>query len=171
MTEVHREVAESYSNDGGRCIARVDPETLLKLDLEPGDYILITSETHTFARAWRADREDWESGEIRIDRFTRHNAQVEIGDRVTLRKANLDPFKQLKLIPYLNNNIEFTEGAIPMIRKQLEKKPLKVGDVLPVQSSHDVGQIGLVATGPATKEPGLIVESTTIEVPDGYMSE
>ena len=40
---VDLEVAKAYSNDSGRGIARLDPDTFLHLKLSPGDIIQISS--------------------------------------------------------------------------------------------------------------------------------
>src|SRR6056297_2915201 len=87
MNEVQLEVAKAYPNDSGRGIARLDPDTLLHLKLSPGDIIEIEGAETTAAKVWRADRQDWNTDTVRIDGFTRQNADVSIGERVTIRKA------------------------------------------------------------------------------------
>ena len=51
---VDLEVAKAYSNDSGRGIARLDPDTFLHLKLSPGDIIRITGGKQTAAKVWRA---------------------------------------------------------------------------------------------------------------------
>jgi len=87
MNEVQLEVAKAYPNDSGRGIARLDPDTLLHLKLSPGDIIEIEGAETTAAKVWRADRQDWNTDTVRVDGFTRQNADVGIGERVTIRKA------------------------------------------------------------------------------------
>ena len=87
MNEVQLEVAKAYPNDSGRGIARLDPDTLLHLKLSPRDIIEIEGADTTAAKVWRADRQDWNTDTVRIDGFTRQNADVGIGERVEIRKA------------------------------------------------------------------------------------
>jgi len=90
MNEVQLEVAKAYPNDSGRGIARLDPDTLLHLKLSPGDIIEIEGAETTAAKVWRADRQDWNTDTVRVDGFTRQNADVGIGERVTIRKAEAE---------------------------------------------------------------------------------
>jgi len=76
MNEVQLEVAKAYPNDSGRGIARLDPDTLLHLKLSPGDIIEIEGADTTAAKVWRADRQDWNTDTVRIDGFTRQNADA-----------------------------------------------------------------------------------------------
>jgi len=46
MDEITRTVAENYSEDEGRSIARLDPKTLLDLGIKPGDHSSL-AKTHT----------------------------------------------------------------------------------------------------------------------------
>ncbi|MFP4591300.1 MAG: ATPase, partial [Halobacteriales archaeon] len=81
MNEVQLEVDKAYPNDSGRGIARLDPDTLLHLKLSPGEIITIEGAKTTAAKVWRADRNDWNTDTVRIDGFTRQNAEVGIGER------------------------------------------------------------------------------------------
>ena len=97
MNEVQLEVAKAYPNDSGRGIARLDPDTLLHLKLSPGDIIEIEGGDTTAAKVWRADRQDWNTDTVRIDGFTRQNADVGIGERVTIQKAEATKADKLVL--------------------------------------------------------------------------
>ena len=99
MNEVQLEVAKAYPNDSGRGIARLDPDTLLHLKLSPGDIIEIEGGDTTAAKVWRADRQDWNTDTVRIDGFTRQNADVSIGERVEIRKAETEKAEKLVLAP------------------------------------------------------------------------
>lgn len=83
MSETERKVAKAYPNDAGRGIIRVDPDALVELDLSPGNIVALEGSETTGVKVWRADHEDWESDTIGIDRFTRQNAGVSIGDSVS----------------------------------------------------------------------------------------
>jgi len=75
---IERSVAKAYPNDSGRAIARMDPDDFAPLCISPGDILAIEGEDVTAVKVWRADREDWKGEIIRIDGFTRQNADVDI---------------------------------------------------------------------------------------------
>ena len=171
MGEIRREVTQAYPNDEGRAIARVDPKTLLNLDVDTGDCIKITGENTTLARVWRCDRADWESNNVFIDRFLRHNAGAEIGERVTLESKAIESAERIMLMPYRDGNYEFGENAAEMLKQQLRRRPVQMGDVVPIGLSGGRDPIPMVVTGPHTMTGGTVSESTTIEIPDGYLTE
>lgn len=87
MEEIQLKVEKSYPIDLGRGIIRLDPTTLLKLQLSPGDVVEIQGKKKTTAKVWRADRQDWDQGLVRIGNFIRQNAGVSIGEKVTIKKV------------------------------------------------------------------------------------
>ena len=87
MEEIQLKVEKAYPIDLGRGIIRLDPTALLKLQLSPGDIVEIRGKKMTTAKVWRADRQDWEQGIVRIDNFIRQNAGVGIGERVSIKKV------------------------------------------------------------------------------------
>jgi len=162
---LRRKVQESYEDDKGRSICRLDPDSLLELGLKPGDIVRISGEYDAYAKVWRMNREDWYENQIRIDRFIRYNAQAEIGDTVTIEKATLSSIGQITVLPYRGDDMEFGTGATEMIKKQLLESPVQVGNVIAVLLSSE-NTLPLVVTGSYKTDPGIITESTTIEVPE-----
>ncbi|PSP69937.1 ATPase [Halobacteriales archaeon QH_8_67_27] len=123
MNEVQLEVAKAYPNDSGRGIARLDPDTLLHLKLSPGDIIEIEGSEVTAAKVWRADRQDWNTDTVRIDGFTRQNADVGIGERVEIRKAEAEKADKLVLAPPEEASVQFGSDAAGMVKRQILTKP------------------------------------------------
>ncbi len=169
---VELEVAKAYPNDSGRGIARLDPDTLLQLKLSPGDIIEIEGEKKTAAKVWRADRKDWNEEIVRMDGFTRQNADVGIGERVTVRKAEAKDAKKVVLAPPKDANVDFGSEASDMVKRQILKRPVVEDDVVPVTNNSrnpftsSPGQaIPLVAT---TTEPSedivMVTEETEVEL-------
>jgi transitional endoplasmic reticulum ATPase len=85
MIKLQLNVEKEYPNDVGRGIARLDPDAFSHLGLQTGDPIEITGNDTTAATVWRADRHDWNTETVRLDGFTRQNADVGIGERVEMR--------------------------------------------------------------------------------------
>ncbi|APE94765.1 CDC48 family AAA ATPase [Halodesulfurarchaeum formicicum] len=171
MNEVQLEVAKAYPNDSGRGIARLDPDTLLHLKLSPGDIIEIEGAEWTAAKVWRADRQDWNSDTVRIDGFTRQNADVGIGERVTIRKASTEPADRLVLAPPEDASVQFGSDAAGMVKRQILKRPVVAHDIVPVMSStnhpfmRSPGQaIPLIAVETEPEGTVLITEDTEVEL-------
>ncbi|MGB8218287.1 MAG: CDC48 family AAA ATPase [Candidatus Methanoperedens sp.] len=176
MDEKHNNqltVAKAYPNDAGRGIARLDPHTLMVLQLVPGDIIEIEGKKTTSAKVWRADRNDWEQNIIRIDGFIRQNAGVGIGDSIKIKKAEVKPAEMVVLAPSEGTSIQFKGEADDMVKRQIMKRPLTKGDIIPVMSTMAHPFLGKVVTGQAISlivteaEPGgviLITDSTEIKL-------
>lgn len=142
-------VAKAYPNDAGRGIARLDPHTLMVLQLVPGDIIEIEGKKSTSAKVWRADRNDWEQNIIRIDGFVRQNAGVGIGDTIKIRKADVNAAEKVVLAPPEGSPIEFKGDVEEMVKRQIMKRPISKGDIIPVMSTMAHPFFGRVPTGQA----------------------
>jgi transitional endoplasmic reticulum ATPase len=171
MNEVQLEVAKAYPNDSGRGIARLDPDTLLHLKLSPGDIIEIEGADTTAAKVWRADRQDWNTDTVRIDGFTRQNADVGIGERVEIRKAEAEKAEKLVLAPPEEASVQFGSDAAGMVKRQILKRPVVQRDIVPVMSStnhpfmRSPGQaIPLIAVETEPEGVVLITEDTDVEL-------
>ncbi|ALG82620.1 CDC48 family AAA ATPase [Halanaeroarchaeum sulfurireducens] len=171
MNEVQLEVAKAYPNDSGRGIARLDPDTLLHLKLSPGDIIEIEGADTTAAKVWRADRQDWNTDTVRIDGFTRQNADVGIGERVKIRKADAKKAETLVLAPPEDASVQFGSDAAGMVKRQILKRPVVGRDIVPVMSStnhpfmRSPGQaIPLIAVETEPEGVVLVTEDTEVEL-------
>ncbi|HIH44886.1 MAG TPA: CDC48 family AAA ATPase [Candidatus Methanoperedenaceae archaeon] len=183
MEEILLKVAKAYPSDSSRGIARLDPNTLLALHLSPGDIVEIEGKRLTAAKVWRADRTDWEQETIRIDGFTRQNASVGIGDPVKVRRS--EPKHAVKIVlapPEGVPNLNFKDPE-DIVMRQILKRPVVEGDIIPVMSSMIHPLMGRVTTGQViplvaveTEPKGvvLVTESTKLklrELPErGYGS-
>jgi len=85
--ELYLKVDSAYPGDQGGGKARLDPETMNQMRLSPGDIIRISGRSTTVAKVWRAQLADWNQQKIRVDNFTRMNANVSIGDTVKITRV------------------------------------------------------------------------------------
>ncbi len=175
MKDLYLKVAKALPSDFGRGIARIDPNTLLELKLSPGDIIEIEGKRTTVAKVWRAEKQDWGQEMVRIDGFTRQNADVGIGERVKVRKATVKDAQHVVLAPPEGTAIQFSGNAVEMIKHQLLKRPIMLGDVVPLMSSMTNPFMGrtlsnqaipLIAVKAEPAGPVLINENTEIELRD-----
>jgi len=137
MEEIQLKVEKAYPIDLGRGIIRLDPTTLLKLQLSPGDIVEIRGKKKTTAKVWRADRQDWDQGLVRIDNFIRQNAGVSIGEKVTIKKVEAPEAKKLVLaLPESmmqgGPELQFGEHANEIIKRHILKRPVFRGDIIPI---------------------------------------
>ena len=147
MDEIQLTVAKAYPNDSGRGIARLDPHTLMVLQLTPGDIIEIEGKRATSAKVWRADRIDWDQDIIRIDGFIRQNAGAGIGDRVKIKKSEVKIANKVILAPPEGTSIQFGGEAEDMVKRQIMKRSIVRGDIIPVMSTMAHPFLGRVVTG------------------------
>ncbi len=179
MEEIQLKVEKAYPIDLGRGIIRLDPTALLKLQLSPGDIVEIRGKKKTTAKVWRADRQDWEQGIVRIDNFIRQNAGVSIGEKVTIKKVEAPEAKKLILaLPESmiqgGPELQFGEHANEIIKRHILKRPVFRGDIIPIINSmsqpmteslttSQVIPLVAVETDPANTIV-LITEATSIEL-------
>ncbi|MFZ2497709.1 CDC48 family AAA ATPase [Methanosarcina sp.] len=179
MEEIQLKVEKAYPIDLGRGIIRLDPTALLKLQLSPGDIVEIRGKKKTTAKVWRADRQDWEQGLVRIDNFIRQNAGVSIGEKVTIKKVEAPEAKKLILalpesMTQGGPELQFGEHANEIIKRHILKRPVFRGDIIPIINSmsqpmteslttSQVIPLVAVETDPANTIV-LITEATVIEL-------
>lgn len=179
MEEIQLKVEKAYPIDLGRGIIRLDPTALLKLQLSPGDIVEIRGKKKTTAKVWRADRQDWEQGLVRIDNFIRQNAGVSIGEKVIIKKVEAPEAKKLILalpesMTQGGPELQFGEHANEIIKRHILKRPVFRGDIIPIINSmsqpmteslttSQVIPLVAVETDPANVIV-LITEATVIEL-------
>ncbi len=140
MEALNLKVNQAYPSDSGRGIARLDPETMFKLNISPGDIIEIEGRRKTVAKVWRAPKRDWGKGIIRIDRFIRENAGVNIGDNVRVRKAEYKVARQVIFAPLRKLDFRIYGGDFEnYLKHQFLKRPVVEGDIVPVISTSIIG--------------------------------
>ncbi len=133
MEELTLKVNQAYPSDSGRGIARLDPETMFRLNISPGDVIEVEGRRKTVAKVWRAPKRDWGKGIIRIDRFIRENAGVSIGDTVKIRKSDYKIAKQVVFAPLKKLDFRIIGGDVESyLRHQFLKRPVVEGDIVPL---------------------------------------
>jgi transitional endoplasmic reticulum ATPase len=155
-TEAELTVAKVPSTDVGGKVARIGPEVRRRLGLKIGDVVEIVGERKTFARLWPGVPWDAGRGLIRVDRYTRENAQTEIGALVRIGKAKAERADTVELSPVRPFRIK---GADDILKAQLVGKALGRGDLIPL--SVGVKTVPLKVTGLTPNVDCVIVSERT----------
>ena len=92
-------VLEALQDDAYKGVARIDTEVMRALGLNRGDIVSIQGERETVAIVDRSYPADIGEGIIRIDGLTRKNAKTGIGEKVSIRKAQIKPAKKVTIAP------------------------------------------------------------------------
>lgn len=153
-------VAEAYTIDVGRRIARIDPKVAEELKLSTGDAIEISAEKEkTTVLNWPAYQEDYGKGLIRIDGYTRSKLDVGINDRVEVRKAEVKKAKSIVIAPTEPLRIM---GAEAYLAGVLESQLVTKGDTIPLSIMGQRVDLVVTATNPAGAV--IITENTQISL-------
>jgi transitional endoplasmic reticulum ATPase len=164
--EVTLKVNQAYPSDSGRGIARLDPDTMLKLQISPGDIVEIEGKRKTVAKVWRAPKRDWGKGIVRIDRFIRENAGVGVGDVVKVRKVEYQPARTVILAPLKKIDLRIYGVDIgEYLKHQFLKRPVVEGDLVPLVGAPAISGFGrysqqnqaLVFVAVKTEPKGVVV--------------
>jgi len=129
VSELELRVSDAYPADEGQCVARVAPQTLSTLDAHRGGSLLVEGGDETVVKAWHVDRSERNKRLIRLDRWSRQNSTVAVGNEVTVRNADPSPADHLTLdaltVPETVPQMQET------IHQLLLDRPLVEGDILP----------------------------------------
>jgi transitional endoplasmic reticulum ATPase len=156
-------VAEARSRDVGRKIARIDRDTMRKLNVDVGDFIeVIGPRGREILKVWPAYPEDEGMGIIRVDGTARRNLGVAPGDYVTVRPIKVESAKRIVVAPIsgMTRIIADPEYLAQVVKKNLIGNPVKRGDII------DVPFYGLrfVVTSVQPSAVVYVVDDTVIEV-------
>ena len=124
-------VGEAKQRDVGKRRARIEPEAMEFLKVEPGDMIEIIGKRSSCAIVWPADDENKAPDVIRIDGQTRKNVGVGMNDLVNVRKVVAKPAKSVVLMP-VNGNVTVDKEFTDFVKNRLKGLPLSEGDEISV---------------------------------------
>lgn len=144
-------VAESYQKDVCRGIARIDNESMKKLDVDSGDILEIQAKRGTYARCYPLEPSDEEEGIIRIDGLIRNNSGCSIGDTITIRRIDAYSSSKITIKPLEGQDekikdIKYLDDVY--LRNHLDGMPLWNGDNIAVSYHDDRIMFNVIETIP-----------------------
>ncbi len=156
--------------DAGRGLAAIDRAAMAEMELENGDYIVLSGQQNNraVARVWPGYPEDEGNGIVRIDGQLRQEAGVGIDDGVTVEKADVQPATSVTVA--LPQNLRVRGNVAPMIRNNLSGQAVTQGQTVPV--SFGLGPLSSMSGQKiplkiAETEPAgtvVVTDSTEIQV-------
>ncbi|RLE65115.1 MAG: AAA family ATPase [Thermoprotei archaeon] len=129
--EAELRVVEASQRELGRGKVKIDPLVMAKLGINVGDVVEIIGKSRTAAIVWIANPADRGMNVIRMDSITRRNAQVGIGDKVVIRKANVRPAVIVKLAP-VSTRLTLDDHFVNWIKKRIMDYPLCEGNIIQI---------------------------------------
>jgi transitional endoplasmic reticulum ATPase len=124
--KIDLKVFEAYDGDAGRCVARIDYDSMNSIDANIGDIITIEGKRKTAARCLPLYPTDERKSMVRIDGLSRNNAKTELNDFVKLGKTNAARAEQVTIKPVAS----FPPIDGSYVTHAMENTPLINGDNL-----------------------------------------
>jgi transitional endoplasmic reticulum ATPase len=146
-------VTEALPKDVGRAIARIDPEDMDSLSIEVGQIIQIEGKRKTAAKAMPCYAADRGKNIVQIDGVTRENAKIGLDEKLTVRKVESNPAREIAISPLTVTGTIQKDKDAKYIGSLIEGLPLTSGDKVRARLF-------------GTRTFDFIVEST---IPDGVV--
>lgn len=129
-TGVVLKVSEASSRDAGKGLARIDPKDIEKLGASVGDVVKIHGKIMTVAKVMPAYPADRDKQSVQIDGLIRHNANVGIGEKVTIELSSAYPATRVVLIPTSGRHAFSQQKDTGYVGKLLNDLPIISGDTV-----------------------------------------
>ncbi|MCD6491882.1 MAG: CDC48 family AAA ATPase [Candidatus Njordarchaeia archaeon] len=130
--KLHLRVIEASPRDIGRFRARLPKSKMDELEIVTGEIIGIQGKKLTAAYAWpdRTGRAEDDDNFIRLDKFTRDNAGININDFVYVFKPKTSRAKRVTIAPLTVSSSILPLDITREIRMSLRNIPVVEGDVV-----------------------------------------
>ena len=124
-------VGEAKQRDVGKKRARIGPDAMDFLKVNPGDIIEITGKRTSCAVAWPTDEDDKFPDVVRIDGQTRKNITSALNDIVKIKKAVTKVAKTIVLLP-VSDVVTVDKEFTDFVKNRLKGLPFCQGDEISV---------------------------------------
>jgi len=158
---VNLRVQEAKKRDIGRNIARIDQETMEKLDIKTGDIIALVGKKESAGIAWPSYPQNSGLGIICIDSRLIKNTGTYIDDTIQIRKVKIHSAQKIVLAP-----ISFKYKSNPrfetFVKRKLNNYPVAIGNslLISIGISREISfkVINLKPKGICTVKPETILQ-------------
>ncbi|GAH33731.1 unnamed protein product, partial [marine sediment metagenome] len=122
-------VQEAKKRDIGRNIARIDQETMEKLNIKTGDVISLVGKKESAGIAWPSYPQDNGLGIIRIDSRLKKNTGTSIDDTIQIRKVTVQSAQSIVLAP-ISVKIKSNPRFETFVKRKLNNYPVTIDDFI-----------------------------------------
>ncbi len=171
VTLINLKVAEAYSKDVGRRIARIDGKICEEFGISTGDALELSSLSRSSSSSSSpsassvvlsrpSTEQDYGKGLIRIDGYTRNTLNVGINDIIAVKKVHTKDAKSIALAPIEPLRIL---GAEEYLADLLQGQVVSKGDTIPIGILGQRVDLVIVSTNPSNV-PVIIASYTKITI-------
>ena len=122
--EISVEVQSEFLSDKGKGIARLDADSMKRLDISSGDIIEIQGQRKTYSKCLASPKKNHVHGILNIDGLIRNNAGINIGSIIYIKKILATRAKKITIAPLeITSFVEESE-----IKEALTLFPIIQGD-------------------------------------------
>jgi transitional endoplasmic reticulum ATPase len=122
--EISVEVQSEFLPDKGKGIARLDADSMKRLDISSGDIIEIQGQRKTYSKCLASPKKNHVHGILNIDGLIRNNAGINIGSIIYIKKILATRAKKITIAPLeITSFVEESE-----IKEALTLFPIIQGD-------------------------------------------
>ncbi len=172
IKSISLKVLEAWDRDAGRGVVRVDAETMEALGASAGDVLEVLGRRRTVAMCLPLGDERTDAGEVvadgsrqpvdrgvtKMDRVTRENARVSVGETVSLRRVKALPANYVEVMSLA----ETPSVDARYIELALNGVPVSPGDVVMVPQAEPSGKeryFQIVSLEPPTEQAILMLST------------
>ena len=127
--KVSLRVQEAKKRDIGRNIARIDQETMEKLDIKTGDVIALVGKKESAGIAWPSYPQDSGLGIVRIDSRLKKNIGTNIDETIQIRKIKTHSAQSIVLAP-ISVKIKSNPRFETFVKRKLSNYPVTIDDFI-----------------------------------------
>jgi len=127
--KVSLRVQEAKKRDIGRNIARIDQETMERLDIKEGDVIALVGKKESAGIAWPSYPQDSGLGIIRIDSRLKKNIGTSIDETIQIKKVKVHSAQNIVLAP-ISVKIKSNPRFETFVKRKLSNYPVTIDDFI-----------------------------------------
>ena len=161
MSEITLRIAEASQRHVGKGIAVVDPKVVEDNNWEPGNILELVGNRKSHTKLWPGSSEQYGTGIIKIDGTTRQNIGAGIGEKISVKKVDVQQAKQVTVSPIEKLS---AEGLQEYMQANYIGHVLTIGDTLIVTTQLG-GKTQLVITSATPSgKPVVVTEETEFKL-------
>jgi transitional endoplasmic reticulum ATPase len=161
MSEITLRIAEASQRHVGKGIAVVDPKVVEDNNWETGNILELVGNRKSHTKLWPGSAEQYGTGIIKIDGTTRQNIGAGIGEKISVKKVDVQKAKQVTVSPIEKLS---AEGLQEYMQANYIGHVLTIGDTLIVPTQLG-GKTQLVITSATPSgKPVVVTEQTEFKL-------